>query len=154
MQSFSIIFFFPAISTEENAEHVEITNWVNYSYLASAVLKFNVHSFVTLKCDLYMPEKTERQQVCQILCFIIFSSSPFMFWGCLLSSLSACLSNYSALFFDQNVMEGIMPWRSFPISKMSCSQGESSQFEQVGLIWEGQGLSGGDRIPSSALKQS
>lgn len=119
--------FFTEISTEQNAEHVEVTSWVNYSYLASAVLKFNVHPFVTLKCDLYMPEKTERQQVCQILCFIIFSSSPFMFWGCLLSSLSAYLSNYSALFSDQNVMEDIMPWRSFPISKMSCSQGESSQ---------------------------
>lgn len=132
MQPFSL--FSPEISAEQNAEHVEITSGVNYSYLASSVLKFNVHPFVTLKCDLYMPEKTERQQGCQILCFIIFSSSPFMFWGCLLSSLSAYFSNYSALFFDQDVMEGIMPWGSFPISKMSRSLGENlSEFEQVGL---------------------
>lgn len=96
MQPFA--FFSPELSTEQNAEHVEITSLVNYSYLASTVLKFNVHPFVTLKRDLYMPEKTERQQVCQILCFIIFSSSPFVFSRCLLSSLSAYLPNYSTLF--------------------------------------------------------
>lgn len=48
--------FFAETATWLYAEHTEIPSWVKYPYLALAVLKFNVHPFITLKSDLYMPE--------------------------------------------------------------------------------------------------